>query len=190
MTKRSKRILKIGVGSTAALVLGWILVIYSFSEPDTKLGYGIFRIAYSSPVPKGWFLRKFSQGLKDNNGGYIGEPVDRFLCSRLEKTDSESEVAAIVEFYSLQAGGREGQNIGSLSDEAKQRGIRFILKHIESYEPRQAWGALLIVEQLRRGEILHKASFRESDFEKYKREYNFDYERWWLERGLSETKAK
>jgi hypothetical protein len=56
-------------------------------------------------------------------------------------------------------------NIGSLSDGAKQRIIRFILEKIESYEPQQAWGALLIVEQLRRGEILHKASFGEADFE-------------------------
>ena len=190
MTKRSKRILKIGVGSIVALVLGWVLVLYSISEPDTKLGYGVFRIVYSGPISKSWFLRKFSQGLKDHNGSYIGEPVDKFLCSRLEETDSVGELAAIVEFYSLQAGGREGQNIGSLSDEAKQKVIKFILGNIEGFEPRQAWGALLIVEHLRRGVVLHKAGFGEVEFERYEREYKFDYERWWRERGLPETKAK
>jgi hypothetical protein len=190
MTRRSKRILKIGIESIAALGLAWMLVLYSVTEPDAKVGYGVFRIVYSSPVSKGWLLRKFSQGLKDRNGGYIGEPVDKFLCSRLEETDSDSELAAIVGFYSLQAGGREGNNIGSLSDEAKEKVIGFILEHIESYEIGQAEGALLIVEQLRRGVVLPKASFGKSDFAGPEREDKFDYERWWLERGLPETKAK
>jgi hypothetical protein len=190
MMKRSKRILKIGVGAIAALGLAWMLALYSVTEPDTKLGYGVFRIVYSSPVSKGWLLRKFSQGLKDHNGGYIGEPVDKFLCSRLEKTDSDRELAAIVEFYILQAGGREGDNIGTLSDEAKEKVIGFILEHIESYEKGRAEGALLIVEQLRRGVVLPKASFGKSDYAGLGREDKFDYERWWYETGLPETKAK
>lgn len=133
-------------------------------------------------------LRQYSNFLDNHNGGYMGETIDTFLCSRLESNTSDSEMAAILEFYSLRAGGREGYQISQISDSSKQRAIPLLLQRGDSYNERQALGALLIVENMRRGETLDKGGFGPAINEWERTDFNFD--KWWSKRGLPETKLK
>lgn len=184
MTKSVKRILIVGIILSFPLLLGSGLVVYSTADPDSTLGFGVFRVIYATPIPKGWFLQAFSEGFRENNGGYIGQPVDEFLCSRLEITDSDAERIAIAEFYISQASGREGFCINKISDESKEKVVGLIMNKLDSYEPNQARQGLLIVEWLRSGEIVCKARISRPDV------FGNEWQKWWLESGADEAKSK
>jgi hypothetical protein len=171
-----------------AIVLILFGLIYAAAEPNGFLRYAFFRTAYSVSVTRAWMLQQYSNFLNNHNGGYMGEPIDTFLCSRLESNTSDSERAAVLEFYSLRAGGREGDRISKISDSSKQRAIPLLLQKVDSYNARQALGALLVIEDMRRGETIYKGGFVLASNEWEKASFNFD--RWWAESGLPETKAK
>ncbi len=99
MTKSIKRNLIVGITLSFLIMVGSGLIVYATVEPGSTVGFSVFRVIYAMPIPKDWFLQAFSEGLKKNNGGYIEEPIDEFLCSRLKATDSDAERIAIAEFY-------------------------------------------------------------------------------------------
>lgn len=194
MTRIVKRNIIVGIILSFLLLLGSGLVVYSTADPDTRLGFGVFRVLYAMPIPKDWFLQAFSEGLRKNNGGYIGQPVDEFLCSRLETTDSDAERIAIAEFYISQASGREGQGIAEISNDAKQKVIPLVLSRLDNYEPFQAEKALLIVDWLRRGKVLCKAQMLRNPvyglYDSRESTVKYDWKEWWLQSGLPEAKFK
>src|SRR6185369_7127851 len=92
-----KRLLKAGL---LLLLVIFLLGLFLFAiiEPQTKLGYYVFRIFYSNPISRSTILRSYSKILKETNGGYIPQDVDQFLCKELE-TASGRKVDAILDFY-------------------------------------------------------------------------------------------
>src|SRR5205823_225825 len=126
--------------------------------------YALLRTAYSLPVTRGWILRQYSNFLDSHNAGNMGDGIDTFLCLRLESNPSENEMAAILEFYTLRAGGREGDQIPKVSDSVKQRAFPLLLGRLNIFNERQSHGALVIAEEMRRGETVCKAFFFPRDF--------------------------
>jgi hypothetical protein len=163
-------------------------VTYAAAERESFLRYALFRTAYSIPLTDAWILRQYSNFLDKYNGGYMGERINTFLCSRLESNPSDSEMAAIIEFYGLRAGGREGYRISEISDVAKQRAISLTLQRVDSYDERLVRGSLLIVENMRRGETIFKGGFGPADYRW--RQSNFNFKSWWAENGMAEAKGK
>jgi hypothetical protein len=174
--------------SLAAAALILCAVAYAAAKPDSPLRYAMFRTAYSIPVTRRWVLLKYSNFLDEHNAGYMGASIDRFLCARLESNPSDGEMRAVLEFYSLRAGGREGRRIAELSDVVKQRAVPVLLQGLDTDDKRQAFGALLISEQMRRGKIICKAYFYPRDFRK-PAPPNFNESAWWAEEGLPEAKS-
>jgi len=110
-----------------------------------------------------------------------------FLCLRLESNPSENEMAAILGFYTLRAGGREGDQIPKVSDSVKQRAFPLLLGRLNTFNERQSHGALVIVEEMRRGETVCKAFFFPREFGTYRSD-SFNKQEWWIRKGLPEAK--
>ncbi|MCA1642906.1 MAG: hypothetical protein LC785_13375 [Acidobacteria bacterium] len=170
----------------AAVIL--FALAYAAAQPNSFLRYTMFRTAYSVPQTRGWMLRQYSYFLDNNNAGYMGISIERFLCSRLASNPPDAEMKAVLEFYSLRAGGREGYGITQLPDEVRRRAIPLLLGRLDAYDNRQAYGALVMVEQMRRGKIVCKAYFFPRDFLK-SAPPNFNEREWWVEKGLPEAKT-
>jgi hypothetical protein len=171
-------------------VLGIVLLVslrfIALAEPQTGIGYALFKTSYSLSPDKTSVLKGYAANLIKYNGGYIPELVDAFLCSKLQHPASTDEFNAVVDFYVFKAGGREGRRIFSLPAPTRERITGNILSRLDNYEPEQAARALVLVEVIRRGEYLGKATLRStrSDTPAYP-QYEI-----WQQRALTEAKAR
>lgn len=180
---------KRGIIVVSAITLLVILVMvplgfYAVWEPQTQVGYVLFRASYDRASSKTGVLRGFEGSLREYNGGYIPEQADKFLCSKLQASTSEEEFTAILDFYALRSGGREGRYIYLVSAPTKERISRSITSSLDGYTPDQAARALILLEVLRRGESIGKANFGPA------KGYPKDYSSWWQRTGLPEVKTR
>jgi len=159
-------------------------LLFAWASPETTFGYWMFRCVYASPISKKPFLEAYRANLVQVEGGYIPEKTDQFLCSRLEATSSQTEVYAIANFYVLQASGRETKGIISLPESAKPKVTGSIMQHLDNYDEWQAGRALLLVEEIRRGEEIWKGSFAPVNNHE-----SANWVGWWQKRGLNKVKS-
>ena len=181
--KRKQPVKKI-ITVVATLVAIAGLLFFAAVSPETKLGYLLFRCVYASPVSKKSLLETYRSNLWTCEGGRIPELTDQFLCSRLESASPQAEIDAIANFYALQASGCEGKRVLSLSDGAKQKVIGSIMQNLDGYGVWQVGQALLLVEELRRGQEIWKGSFASINAQE-----SANWTVWWQKRGLNKVKA-
>lgn len=172
---------KIALVMTFVATIGTLL--FAAVSPETRLGYWLFRCVYTSPIAKKPLLESYRSKLWAFEGGYIPELTDYFLCSRLESASLQTEIDAIVNFYVLQASGREGKRITSLSDGAKQKVLGSIMQNLDGYDVEEAGRALLLVEEIRRSEVIWKGSFGSTNAQE-----SINWSSWWRKRGLGKVK--
>lgn len=172
------------VFSVALLVA---LRFFAIAEPQTQLAFALFKSSYALSSNKSVMLQGYDANLIRYNAGYIPKQVDKFLCSKLQRSASDGELSAIVDFYAFKAGGREGRCIFLLPAKAKQLLVDLVLRRLDKYSPLQATRALILVEVVRRGAYLGKAHFRSnrSDIPRYPK-----YETWWRQVGLPEARSR
>jgi hypothetical protein len=161
-----------------------LLRFIAIAEPQTEIGYRLFKASYESSSDEKSVLRGFASNLLEYNGGYVPQSADRFLTSQLQNPTSDTEFDAIVDFYIQKAGGRDGLFIGKLPSSTKQRIVSHIIKNLDKYDISNATQSLKLVESLRRGQPLGKSHFITS------RGYDHDYSKWWKQQGLPEAKLR
>lgn len=140
----------------ASILLGFSLIIgcaFFYGFPDHPINVSLFKALYRvSPSPNA-FLEFYSPRRRDVSNGNIPKEVDEFLCYRIEIAESD-ELSAIINFYALQSGGREGNLIYKIPDQAKQKVIAQIISEFDSNK--NLSGKMVLLEQLRLGKSLGK----------------------------------
>jgi len=164
-----------------SFVFSGVLYFDAVLEPQRAHGYALFRSRYALARDKNSMLKSYDANLVNHNAGYIPEQVDKFLCSKLQSSTSVEEASAIVDFYAFKAGAREGRFIYSLPAQTKERVVDLLLKRLNHYDANEAESAIILIEVLRRGKYLGKASVVSTG-----RAVN--YETWWPQQGLPQAK--
>lgn len=165
-------------------------VMFFYPATDNPVSVALFKFTYRVTPVKKAFLEAYSPRKRDVSGGYIPPQVDEFLCQRIETTNDTGETAAIVNFYAIQAGGREGSCIFKVSETAREKIAAEIIKQMDDNP--NLWGQIILLEQVRQGKSLGKASISgkqrlnlstKEDWEKWKAEYlpggREKFREWW-----------
>jgi hypothetical protein len=132
---------------------------YGVVEPHSSPGHAIFQIAYSLPATRPAFLRFYQWSLREFNGGYLPGAIDEFLVTRLWSSPGTREWQAIIDFQIAQSSSRWGDSFSRVHDDLKQQIIGDIFHRLDTFPPRHAAEALLLVECMRRDDTLHKGGF-------------------------------
>jgi hypothetical protein len=151
---------------------------FIYFETRHPLNIALFKFTYNILPAKKLFLETYSPRNRDVDGGYIPPEVDEFLCQRVETTNETEEIAAIANFYALQAGGREGTCIFKVSDAKREKIAAEIIRRMDD-DP-DLWGQMILLEQIRLGESLGKASISSKPSSELTRniETRQDWEKW------------
>jgi hypothetical protein len=134
----------------AGLVIAGVTV---YADTRSPLSIAAFKIGYSITPFTTSYLSFYSPLRRDVSGGYIPPEVDEFLCSTAETTEDLNEFNAIVHFYSLQAGSREGNCIFSTTDGTREKIAARIVETLNEAEYSQQ---IILLEQVRLGKSLGK----------------------------------
>lgn len=126
------------------------LAVTIYADTRSELSIYVFRIGYKIYPDTKTYLHFYSPRRRDVSAGYIPPEVDTFLCGRAEATSNEDEFDAIVDFYSLQAGGREGDCIFRTSERVREKIASRLVAVAETD------GQLVLLEEMRRGKSLGK----------------------------------
>lgn len=132
----------------------FLFAAYLYGTPDHPISIAMFKAGYKLSPLRSSFLEFYSPQIRDVAAGYIPQEVDEFLCDRLENTTDEDELTAIINFYALQAGGRQGDRIQKLSETTRERIAGRIIKDLEANE--ELRGRLILLHEMRTGKSLEK----------------------------------
>jgi len=142
-----------------ALVGGAALLnTFALYVPKSALGWTRFHFVYERVSNRSAFLDDFHARIWEHGGGYTPPDINNFLLDRLENSADKSEQAAIVRFYCLQAGGREGDTWRRFSDSTRRRIVAIVLANWRSYPPQEGGSAFVWLEELRLNTYLGKAT--------------------------------
>jgi len=190
---RSKFTKILRIVASIFLVLVLVLVfcsLYVYSRPDHPVSLALFKFVYNITPAKKSFLEFYSPYRRDVNARYLPDEVDKLLCRNIETTNNEEEFSAIVNLYTMQAGGREGDCIFYVSESVKEKIAAEIIKQMDT-EP-NLWGQLILLEEMRLGKSLGKGYIGSSsppypstreEWDEWKEEYlpigKEKYQEWW-----------
>lgn len=135
------------------LTSGCLLLRYS---PDNENSVGLFKIAYNISFGKKTFFRFYSP-VRENERGYIPKEVNQFLIQKIENTNDESELSALIDFYALQANGYRIGYLFHISEQAKIKVASQLVKELANEE--NLGGKLMMLEEIRTGKLLGKGSY-------------------------------
>lgn len=158
-----------------------------YGVPDNPAGIALFRVAYAVPLTRHSFLEFYSPQRRDVGSGYIPQEVDEFLCDRLENTMDEDELEAIVNFYALQSGGRQGDRIQKLPEATRERIAGRIIKDIEANKDLR--GRFILLHEMRTGKSLGKGGLGPSPLET-ERPVTTEQEQAWQRKAEAVAKEK
>lgn len=141
-------------------LLGGAALMNTFAlyVPKSAPGWTRFHFVYEHASNRSAFLDDFQGRIREHGGGYTLPDINNFLLDRLEKSADQSEQAAFVRFYCLQAGGREGDTWRRFPDATRRRVVAIVLANWRSYPPQKAQKAFVWLEELRLNEQLDKAN--------------------------------
>jgi hypothetical protein len=142
----------------ALLVVSFLLFIVCatiYADTTSALSVSAFHVGYKIVPFKKAYLSFYSPFRRDVSAGYIPPQVDAFLCGRAESTSDLAEFDAIVHFYTIQSGGREGDCIFRTNDITREKiAARITVDLSETdYE-----GQLVLLEEVRLGKSLGKGN--------------------------------
>jgi hypothetical protein len=112
---------------TATLVFLVVLLFCSaliYETPDCTVGISLFKISYSIPSARYSFLELYSPWQRQVDNGKFPPEIDDLLCERLEASDDQDEIAAIVNFYAVQSSGRRGIPVLKRSEKPRKKSSR------------------------------------------------------------------
>jgi len=155
--------------------------------PDNKAGVVLFKTVYSLPLNKKAFLEFYSP-VRENSTGYIPIKVNQFLIQKLEDTNDENEISAIVNFYALQASGHRLGYLFHISGQAKIKIIGQLIKELDDEET--FGGKLMLLEELRTGKRLGKGSFTIEGINYPKFSTPREFRKWFSEQFAPTVKTK
>jgi hypothetical protein len=139
------------------IILGAGFVTYGVVEPQTTVGYVVFRSAYLFPPTRPSFLRFLNDSLRENNGGYVPSAIDQFLIDRLWQCKGSAEWQTIVDFEVRQTSARWGSALWfSENEQGKGSVIAYLIANLDKYSAEDAASAMVLIEALRRNEQLIK----------------------------------
>jgi hypothetical protein len=153
---RSK--LKIIIIALATIFLSLLLVfcgLFVYGFPDHSINIALFKLTYNLTPTKKSFLEFYSPRRRDVANGDIPTEVDEFLCRRIENA-SEEELSAIVNFYTIQAAGREGACIYKTSEPTKEKIIEELVKRLKDNS--DLYKKIVLLEEIRLGKSLGKGA--------------------------------
>lgn len=179
------------------LIIGFglfIFLAYIYGVPDSKISILMFKVGYGITPSKRMFLEAYSPKLRDVNAGYVPEEVSEFLCQKLEKTEDENEIAAIVKFYIFQSPGRE-DGILRCSDKAGGKIAKQIV--VEMKDDSHFYGKIVLIEEIRQNKSFGKGNVAVGSPSKWKA-FTDDliplvrqkYQEWWNLSLVWEEKRK
>lgn len=125
-----------------------------YFKPDSSASIAAFRLGYSVFPFKRSYLSFYSPLERDVNAGYIPQEIDAFLIQRLETTEDNNEFDAIVNFYCLQAGGREGDMIFRALDSTREKIAGSIIRQLD--QDSTLLKQIVLLEEIRTGKSLGK----------------------------------
>lgn len=135
------------------LTSGCLLLRYL---PDNEISITLFKAVYNLPFGKKTFLEFYSPGREDVRGKVPVE-INQFLIQKIETTNDENEISAIVHFYALQANAHRIGYIYHISEEAKMKVTNQLIKELN--DESNLGGKLMMLEEIRTGKRLGKGSF-------------------------------
>lgn len=156
-------VLSLALLGGAALMNAFALYV-----PKSALGWTRFYFVYEHTGNRSAFLDDFQGWIWEHGGGYTPPDINIFLLDRLENSADKSEQAAIVRFYCLQAGGREGDTWRRFSDATRRRVVAIVLANWRWYPPEEVQYAFVWLEELRLGKYLGKATLLISSGKPYR----------------------
>lgn len=152
----NKQFLKLSVFGILALVMA-VLAALVYGQPNNLIGVYAFKVGYFASIDKADYLRLYSPQRRGVAAGYLPPDVDAFLCNRIEMTNSDAELSAIVELYVLQAAGREGTCIYKTSSPTAEKIAQHLVSSITtSANDRDIRAEIILLEEVRRGANLGK----------------------------------
>jgi len=185
---RSKiKLILLSIASLFLLTLltsGCLLLRYL---PDNEISITLFKTVYSLPIGKKSFL-EFCSPVRKNESGHLPKEINQFLISKIETTNNENEISAIVNFYALQASGHRIGYIYNISEEAKIKVINQLIKEFDNES--NLGGKLMMLEEIRVGKGLGKGSFSIEGTNKPKFSTLEEYKQWFDEQSAPIIKIK
>jgi len=135
------------------LTSGCLLLRYL---PDDEVSITLFKAVYILPFGKKTFLEFYSP-VREDARGYVPIEINQFLIQRIETTNDENEMSAIVHFYAIQASGHRIGYIHHISDEFKPKLVNQLIKELNNKS--NLGGKLMMLQEIRIGKSLGKGSF-------------------------------
>jgi len=164
---------------------------FIYGVPSHPISIFLFKVGYRSSalVGRHAYLQLYSPWNRDVNAGYLPKEVDEFLCGRLRTTDNASEFAAIVDLYSAQAHGRQGDCVYRSSEEVRQKVISHLIGEFDD-NPKYIAGSLILIRESQFGMGLGKGGFAPSELEPAKPKTDSEWLAWYQEKGIPIATAK
>lgn len=154
MFRTKLRIISISILSLVFCFALFLSGVFVYCAPDLIVSDIIVETAYKGSFDKKAVLEFYSPVNRQVGGGYMSPGVDEFLCRQIENTNDKSEIAAIVNFYTIQAGGREGRCIYNGSEQAKQKIIAQLIEDMN--DDASFRSKMVLLEEVRRDKSLGK----------------------------------
>ena len=179
LCKEMKRLLRSKLFWLLACIgmLGLVVAV-GIVEPGTKIGYAIFRAAYSLPSARPDVLRFYSWSLQEYNGGYVPLSFDDYLTDRLPNCEGAEEESEIIDFQIRQGSARWGTAVFHAHERVQRQIISNIVKRLDLMDYEEAVSAMLMVQGLRLEDGIHKGGFggmNPTTFESAKNRFRI----WW-----------
>ena len=150
------RLFRIFCGFVVVGALG-AAAVFVYCDTRSPISIALFKAGYSLTPSKYYYLMFYSPARRDVSAGYLPPEGDDFLCERIEDPESDDEFAAIVNLYSIQAGGREGSCIYATSDDVREKIAQNLISHLDG-EPGDVYRRIILLEEVRLGKSLGKGN--------------------------------
>jgi hypothetical protein len=181
--------LKLAATGIFILVLS-VFCAFIYGVPNHPVSIFLFKVGYRvALLDRHTYLQLYSPWNRDVNAGSLPIEVDEFLCDRMRTTDNPSEFAAIVDLYSTQAHGRQGDCVYKSSEGVRQKVISQIVSEFDD-NPKYIGGSLILLREAHFGTGLGKGGFAPSDLEASKPRTPEEWNAWSVEKGIPIVKAQ
>jgi hypothetical protein len=159
----------------ASLILGQLYIAFGIMEPQTLIGRSIFYAGYLFPPTRPQHLQFYRWSIQSFDNGYPME--NDFLLKQLSSSRGSAEETGIVDFYIGIEASRWREELIHANDEQKKQIIGSIINRLDKIPVASVENALLLVEMLRRNELIGKGGFMGKD--KDLKTLADAYRKWW-----------
>jgi len=166
------------------LTSGCLLLRYL---PDNEVGVVLFKFVYRLPLNRKYFLEFYSP-VRKNSIGYVPVKVNQFLIQKLEDTNDDQEISAIVNFYALQASEHRLGYLINISEQAKIKIISQTIKELDEEE--NLGGKLMMLDEIRTGNRLGKGGYGIEGVSYPKFTSPEEYRKWFYEKSAPTVISK